>query len=211
MDLLILLLSFCLTLEYIELSQFGSIPIYIGFKTIYLRLDGFKSGDNIYIEVSYLSNWATLDVYSISYRQSNYLSDSEFSSYSFSDMEPITSSKSNDIKTRYYTIKLTGNYQYLLFKFSATNSNTFTINHSKVSAAWIIITSISIFVGIIALIVIICWCRRRAKESYIPPRIDDPLVSTTYPVVQPQIQPQPQPIYTQPGYQPYVVQPGYTY
>ena len=39
MDLLILLLSFCLTLEYIELSQFGSIPIYIGFKTIYLRLD----------------------------------------------------------------------------------------------------------------------------------------------------------------------------
>ena len=70
MDLLILLLSFCLTLEYIELSQFGSIPIYIGFKTIYLRLDGFKSGDNVYIEVSYLSNWATLDVYSISYRQS---------------------------------------------------------------------------------------------------------------------------------------------
>ncbi len=70
MDLLILLLSFCLTLEYIELSQFGSIPIYRGFKTIYLRLDGFKSGDNVYIEVSYFSNLATLDAYSISYRQS---------------------------------------------------------------------------------------------------------------------------------------------
>ena len=108
---------------------------------------------------------------------------------------------------------MTGNYQYLLFQFSAKNSNTFTIKHSKVSITWIIITFISIFVGIIALIVIIRWCRRRAKESYIPPRMDDPLVSTTYPVVQPEPQPQqqPQPTYTQPDYQPYVVQPGYTY
>ena len=194
MDLLILLLSFCLTLEYIELSQFGSIPIYIGFKTIYLRLDGFKSGDNVYIEVSYLSNWATLDVYSISYRQSNYLSDSEFSSYSFSDMEPITSSKSNEIKTRYYTIKLTGNYQYLLFKFSA-DDHTYTIKHSKTSGIsdtsdkGIITPIIIIIVLIIAVILIIRWCRRRAKESYTPTRMDTPLV-----------QPQSQPKYTQPGY-----------
>ena len=210
MELLILLLSFCFTLEYRQLYQFSSISI-SGTEYIYLRLDGFKSGDNVYIEVSYSTYWYYTNYYSLSYRQSNYLSDSEFTSYSFSSMSSSTSSTSNYKVTRYYTIKLAGNYQYLLFKFSATNSNTFTIRHSKVSVTWIIITSISIFVGIIALIVIIRWCRRRAKESYIPPRMDDPLVSTTYPVVQPQPQPQPQPIYTQPGYQPYIVQPGYTY
>ena len=216
MELLILLLSFCLTIEYRQLSKYGSISI-SGTDEFYLRLDDFKSGDNVYIEVSYSTYWYFTNSYSFYYRQSNYLSDSEFSTYSFSYMSSSTSSTSNDRTTRYYTIKLTGNYQYLLFKFSATNSNTFTIKHSKVSITWIIITSISIFVGIIALIVIIRWCKRRAEESYTPTRMDDPLVSTTYPVVQPQIQPQiqpqpqPQPIYTQPGYQPYIVQPGYTY
>jgi len=121
-------------------------------------------------------------------------------------MSSSTSSESNYRKTRYYTIKLTGNYKYLLFKFSSSNYNTYTIKHSKTSATWIIILSISIIVGIIALIVIIRWCKKRASESYSPTRMDAPLVSPY-----PGVQPQPQPLYTQPGYQPYVVQPGYTY
>ena len=209
MKSLILLLLFCLTLEYRQLSQYGSISTSIT-ENFYLRLDGFKSGDKVYIEVSYDTYWYSYNSYSISYRQSNYLSNSEFSSYTFSYMSSSSSSSSNYKNTRYYTIKLTGNYQYLLFKFSSYNSNTFTITHSKYSFTWIIILVISIFVGIIALIVIIRWCRKRATESYTPTRMDAPLVSP-YPGVQPQPQPQPQPLYTQPGYQPYVVQPGYTY
>ena len=83
-------------------------------------------------------------------------------------------------------------------------SYSYTITHSKTSYAWIIIVSISAFVAIIALSVIIYWCKRRRLPDYAN-RIDDPLVRTY-----PDVQPQPQPIYVQPVYPTgYVVQPAY--
>jgi hypothetical protein len=52
MKALILFLLFCLTLEYDRLSQYDSKVIY-GSGNFYLSLSGFKSGDKVYIEVSY--------------------------------------------------------------------------------------------------------------------------------------------------------------
>ena len=70
MKLLILLLLFCLTLEYRQLSQYGSISTSSP-ANFYLRLDGFKSGDKVYIEVSYDNYWY-YDSYTISYRQTKF-------------------------------------------------------------------------------------------------------------------------------------------
>ena len=52
MKILILLLLFCLTLEATKLSQYGS-RTFSGYDNLYLSLKGFKSGDKVYIEVSY--------------------------------------------------------------------------------------------------------------------------------------------------------------
>ena len=112
-------------------------------------------------------------------------------------------STSKSKKTDYYTIKLTGNYDYLLLKFSG-GSTWYTIRHTKSSLSWIIIVCISAFVAIVATAVIFYWCRRRSMPDY-ETRVDAPLVSP-YPVVQPQPQP---PVYAQPGYQPYIVQSSY--
>ena len=199
MKALILFLLFCLTLEYDQLSQYGSKLIY-GASNFYLSLDGFKSGDKVYIEVSYDTYYYYS--YSFYYRESNYCSESDFSNSYFSSLKSGTTSTSNYQRTTYYTIKLNGNYKYLLFKFSGSPI-WYTIRHSKSSPTWIIIVCISAFVAIVATAVIIYWCRRRSLPDYAS-RLDGPLVSP-YPVVQPQPQP---PIYTQPGYQPYV-QSGY--
>jgi hypothetical protein len=199
MKALIMLLLFCLTLEYEQLSQYGSKVIH-GSSYFYLSLAGFKSGDKVYIEVSYDSYYYFS--HSIYYRQSNSYFDSEFSSNSFILMTSGTTSTSNNKHTKYYTIKLNGNYNYLLFKFSG-DSTWFTIRHAKSSPTWIIIVCISALVAIVATAVIIYWCRRRSLPDYAS-RVDGPLVSP-YPIVQPQPQP---PIYTQPVYQPYV-QSGY--
>ena len=138
MKALILFLLFCLTLEYDRLSQYDSKVIY-GSGNFYLSLSGFKSGDKVYIEVSYDSFF--YETHSIYCRQSNYYSDSEFS-YSFTLLTSGTTSTSNNKHTTYYTIKLNGNYNYLLFKFVGS-STWFTIKHAKSSPTWIIIVCIS--------------------------------------------------------------------
>ena len=202
MKALIILLLFCLTLEYEQLSQYGSKVIH-GSSYFYLSLAGFKSGDKVYIEVSYDYSYYYYYSYSFYYRESNSYYDSEFSNSNlFTPLTSGTTSTTNNKQTKYYTIKLKGNYNYLLFRFSG-GSTWYTIKHAKSSPTWIIIVCISAFVAIIATAVIIYWCRRRSIPDY-SSRVDGPLVSP-YPIVQPQPQP---PIYTQPVYQPYV-QSGY--
>ena len=198
MKVLILFLLFCLTLEQRQLYQYSSL-IASGTDTFYLKLDGFKSGDKVYIEVTYYENYyyyAPL----IYYRLSNSNSYNDFStSYYFSLLSSSTSSSSGNTKTRYYTLKLSGNYNYLLFRFNGYSSVLYTIKHTKSSPTWIIVGSISAFVIIACIVIIICWCRRRSMPDYAP-RVDGPLISS-YPVAQPQPQPV---VYTQPTYHPYV-------
>jgi len=195
MKVLILLLLFCLTLEAIQLSQYGSYS-FSGNINLYLSLNGFKSGDKVYIEVSHSSFFYY--THSISYSLSNSYYDSDYSYNSFSYLYSGSTSTSNSKKTYYYTIKLTGNYNYLLLKFTG-GSTWYTIKHTKSSPTWIIIVCISAFVAIVATAVIFYWCRRRSMPDYAT-RVDAPLVSP-YPVVQPQPQPV---VYTQPTYHPYV-------
>ena len=200
MKILILLLLFCLTLEATKLSQYGS-RTFSGYDNLYLSLKGFKSGDKVYIEVSY--NPYLYYSYSISYKLSNSYYDSDYIYDLFSYFYSSSTSTSKSKKTDYYTIKLYGNYDYLLLKFSG-GSTWYTIRHTKSSLSWIIIVCISAFVAIVATAVIFYWCRRRSMPDY-ETRVDAPLVSP-YPVVQPQPQP---PVYAQPGYQPYIVQSSY--
>ena len=115
MYLLILLLLFCLSLEYKQLYQNNSTTIY-GSDNFYLSLDGFKSGDKVYIEISYDSYFYYSPT--IQYKQSNYSSDNEFNSNSFSNMSSETITTTNSKKTHNYSIKLNANYKYLLFKFA---------------------------------------------------------------------------------------------
>jgi len=205
MKVLILLLLFCLTLEQYQLSQYGSISISQSstFK-FYLNLNGFKSGDKVYIEIIYYDYYLSATP-SLRYRQSNSYSSSEFSS-PFTFITPSSSSSSNYQRTKYYTIKLNGNYNYLLFDFTGEYRTYYTIKHAASSPTWIIIVCVSAFVAIVATAVIFYWYKRYRSTPDYASRVDDPL---TYPVVQPQPQTQ---VYTQPTYptyQPYVVQPGY--
>jgi len=206
MKVLILLLLFCLTLEQNQLSQYGSISISQSstFK-FYLNLNGFKSGDKVYIEITYYDYSIYVATPTLKYRQSNSYSSSEFSSY-FTPISWSSSSSSNYKRTKYYTIKLNGNYNYLLFYFTGDYHTYYTIKHSSSSPTWIIIVCVSALVAIVATAVIFYWYKRYRSTPDYASRVDDPL---TYPVVQPQPQ---TPVYTQPTYptyQPYVVQPGY--
>ena len=81
MKILILLLLFCLTLEATKLSQYGS-RTFSGYDNLYLSLKGFKSGDKVYIEVSY--NPYLYYSYSISYKLSNSYYDNDYTYDSFS-------------------------------------------------------------------------------------------------------------------------------
>ena len=196
MKILILLLLFCLTLEQKQLPQYSSISLYPP-NSFYLNLKGFKSGDKVYIKVSY---YETLFSYSpsITYRLSNDNYNTDFSN-PFSSLSSSSYSTTNSQKTLYYTIKLNGNYNYILFKLDGYHSTWYTITHTKSSPTWIIVGCVSGFVIIACIVIIICWCRRRSMPDYAP-RVDGPLISP-YPVVQPQPQPV---IYTQPSYHPYV-------
>ena len=207
MELLILILSFYTTLEIQQLSQYS----YITFseeEDFYLNLDSFKIGDKVYIEVSYDTN--DFYYYSFYYKQSNYSSENDFKSYrTFKSISTEDSTKSKDIETKYYTITLSGNYNYLLFKFIGGTDILYTIRHSRTSftssSNWKIIAVISIIVGIIVLILIIHWCRtKKGNNSPDIESIDSPIesIETTLTIEKPSLTP----LYTQPGFQPYVVQ-----
>ena len=196
MKVLILFLLFCLTLEERELYQYSFINIY-GSEDFYLKLNGFKSGDTVYIEVTYYDTWSSYSP-SINYLLTNSFSDF-LKSNLFSSLSWSSSSSSNSKRTRYYKIKMNGNYNYLLFKFSGSYTTWYTVKHTKSSPTWIIVGAVSSFVIIACIVIIICWCRRRSMPDYAP-RVDGPLISP-YPVVQPQPQPV---VYTQPTYHPYV-------
>jgi len=219
MKVLIFFLLFSLTLGSIQLYQNSSISIF-GSDNFYLNLDGYKSGDIVYIDVSYISSYYYN--HSIRYRLSNSCYESEFS-YLFTYLASYNNSSNNNKTTKYYAIKLNGNYNYLLIRFSGdfawftiknkkfenydskisnkTNSNNDEIKHevSKISNYSYIILAL-IIIGFIIIIIILsviicCLCKRRSLPDYAS-RIDSPLVPS-YPVVEPLPQPI---IYTQPGY-----------
>ena len=110
-------------------------------------------------------------------------------------MSTKTHSKSNrNIRTDFYTIKLSGNNKYLLFKFKGSN-DSFNIIHSGVSFETELISLIIFFVAFIALCLIIERWRKRIKKD-LPPKIYTlPLLP-----INPEDQPQSQPLYTQTGY-----------
>jgi hypothetical protein len=224
MKLIILLFSFYLTLESLKLPKYGSLSFY-GSENIYLQLDGFNSGQNVIFHLN-----STNSQCSIQYRESNSFSDSEFINYSFLSLSSYSRVTINDKLSIDFTIKLTGNYNYLLLKvtgnpywFTISNkeNSTYTsdkgntnedISSSELKKAFkstffvlILMICIPVFIIIIVITLIICClCKSRSGPDYAS-RIDSPLIPSY-----PGVQPQPQPIiYTQPGYQPYVVQQGY--
>ena len=117
-----------------------------------------------------------------------------------------------DLKqTKYYTIKLKGDYNYLLFKFlggpiwytirnklTKSNSDEIKLTEASNNSFILLITIICIsiiFIIIILSMVICCLCKSKSVPDYAS-RIDSPLIPS-YPIVQPQPEPI---IYTQPGY-----------
>jgi len=207
MKLLILALSICLTIEYREISQNSEVKTSTP-DNFYLSLSGFKSGEEIYIEVSYY-NKNSASSYSISYRESNSLSDSDFSSYTFNDMSTFIvtfEGKKSRIEADHYTIKLTGDYTYLLLKFRPNYSEyTYTIAHSSDSGISQFVFTIILVVAFCALAFISEWCRKKCNKRKTP-KVDDHPLTQPQPMIplQPIVE-QPQPIVTQP--QPIVDQP----
>ena len=202
MKAFILLLLFCLTLEQIELHQNSSISIsHCESINFYLSLNGFKSGDDVEIKCKYYYTKSYENTPKIKYRQSNSISTNEFAS-NFTDISHYWSIISDNKITSYYTIKLDGNYSYLLFKFTGSYGIEYTIKHGNDSPAWTIIVCVSTFVSLVGIAITLYWYRRNRNKPDHASRIDDPLVSSY-----PEVQPQPQtPVYVQPTYQPYDVQ-----
>ena len=124
MKLIILLLSFYLTLESVELPKNGSTSFY-GSQNIYFKLNGFYSGQNVHFHLN-----STNSQCSIQYRESNSFSDSEFINYSFLSLSSYSRVTINDKLSIDFTIKLTGNYNYLLLKVTG-NPNWFTISNKE--------------------------------------------------------------------------------
>jgi len=236
MKLLILILSFYLTLGYKELPKYSSTS-FNDSENFYFKLDGFKSGDNIYFRLT-SNNSQSL----IQYKESNFLSEKE---YIDSFLPAVYFITINNYFIIYdFTIKLNGNYKFLLLKFSG-ESSLFTIenkkneydskieiyntknetspsknqtgsstdSNSKTKSIYldniiiIIIISFIIFLAIIIIPIILVICYLcKRKSSPDYANRIDSPLVPSYPAVQPQPQ---STIYAQPGYQPYVVQPGY--
>ena len=167
---------------------------------IYLKLEGFKNGDKLYFEISCPNS----NCPSIFYSESNLNS----VPIQYSNMKSLFTSTYSE--KYYFTIKLTENYNYLLFKIIGFNEN-YTIRHIRrdnndsfnsisndIKA--IIFSGIG-FVIIICLAIIILWCRKRANN---PPvnMINEPLKNSG---VQSSV-------YIQPVYPiTYQIQPAYPY
>ena len=155
--LLLLMISFTAEYEIIELPQYGSkhANTPAGF---YLSLDGFKKGDDIYIDLSY-DNEIPFESLSLFYAESD-------------DYSRLSFSKATSIQYSYYTkvlgntvvyefsIELKENMKYFLINIPEYTSNgnrviyEITVSHVKKTSAGIVMLIIFIVFGIIIFLAI---------------------------------------------------------
>lgn len=201
----------------VELPQYGKVYVY-GHNYVYLSLDGFKSGDKVYLKVSF-NNGHTL----VNNRLSIFYVETDSTSTT-SGLTTYTSesySISNYDHTFYYTITLKNNYQYLVIrspKITYSNSDEevttlYTIEHTKSNVLVIVIVFIVIIILAIVAFFIFRYVRRKAQDALIQPTYSNQPAYTNQPAYsnqpayvppsgypQTQPQPQPQPQYYQSGY-----------
>ena len=155
--LLLMISSFTAEYEIIELPQYGSKTANTpaGF---YLSLDGFKKGDDIYIDLSY-DDEIPFESLSFYYAESD-------------DYSRLSFSKATSIQYSYYTqvlgntvvyefsIELKYNKKYFLIKIPEYTSNgnkviyEITVSHVKKTSAGIVMLIIFIVFGVIIFLAI---------------------------------------------------------
>lgn len=164
-----------------KLQKYGSVQVY-GNTFVYLELDGFKKGDKIYIQVSFNlpGYYLEEDSLSLLYEETN---DNTVATTP-SSQRTSKMSRSGSSYTFYYSIKLQGNYNYLLIKspvivYSGTDTEIttlYTIKHTKYDYfIIIIIVVVVVVILIIAAIVGFRIYRRRKLAAESGPTTTAPL------------------------------------
>lgn len=148
--LLIGLITFSMEASIKQLPQFGQITVYEQ-TYLYLKLDGFDSGDKVYIELKFNNGYYYTDMPLGRYQSNTYNSaDFDYLIYSRSS----SYSKSGTSYTFYFTIKLSKKTNYLLLGtpyFTDKPYTTLTVRHTKSSG----LTKIIIIVVVIIAVIII--------------------------------------------------------
>lgn len=155
----------------VELPQYGEVEA-DGGAFVYMKLDGFKKGDKIYIELSF-------DIGRVS-------NDYSLSIIYFFSMELTTPGTPKDYESRsyyesgtfytfYYTIELTDDYKYLVIEapplkdgYGRSLNVHYKVKHTKGSKVGLIMLIVFIVIFVIAILVIIIHCirKRKANEAY---------------------------------------------
>jgi hypothetical protein len=170
----------------VELPQYGEVKVYGG-SIVSLSLEGFKKDDNVYLEFSFDNGYYLKDdSLTIDYLESDEIVTKGSVKYLNSNGHSLVNTK----YTLYFTIKLSGDFKYLVFgvprikdSYGSYITTYYTIRHTKSSAVTLIIVFVIIIV-VIVVIAILFYCYRRKKRL-------DLAYQTGY---------QPQPAY-QPAYQ----------
>ena len=154
----------------VELPQYGEIEAAAG-TFVYLKLDGFKKGDTVYIELSFNIGLSASD-YSlpIQYELKNELDIDD-------KPKEIDHSYYSEAGTSYtfgYGIKLSDDYKYLIFMTPVIYYNsrplsvTYKVAHTKGSQVGLIILIVFIVIILLVIVAIIVHCikKRKAKTAY---------------------------------------------
>ena len=158
------LLSFDETV--VELPQYGEVKVYGG-TVVSLSLEGFKKDDSVYLEFSFDNGYYLEDnSLRISYLESDEIVTSGSIKYVTSNGYSLVNTK----YTLYITIKLSGDFKYLVFgvpriedSYGNNIPKYYTIRHTKSSVVTIIIVLVIFFVFIVV-IAILFYCYRRRKR-----------------------------------------------
>ena len=150
----------------VELPQYGEVKVYGG-TAVSLSLEGFKKDDNVYLEFSFDNGYYLEDnSLRIAYIESDEIVTRGTVQYSYSNGYSLVNTK----YTIYVTIKLSGDFKYLIFgaprieNSSGNNIPTYyTIRHTKSNAVTILIV-VGIIIVIILVIAVLFYCYRRRKR-----------------------------------------------
>ena len=155
----------------IELPQYGEVEA-AGGDFVYMKLDGFKKCDKIYIELSFDIGRPSVD-YSlpILYQCTMELAVDD----NPKELEANGYSESGTSYTFYYTIELTDDYKYLIFlapPLKDTSGNklkvVYKVAHTKGSKVGLILLIVFIVIILIVIVAIVVHCikKRKANEAY---------------------------------------------
>lgn len=157
--------------SYNELPQYGEIKA-SDRSFIYMKLNGFKKGDKIYIELSFDNGYTSPD-YSLEllYKETNDL-DNIGSTFNISKSYKFYESDYSTFYSFTFKIELSGDYNFIVFvmpsfsdpKTKKNISTTFTVRHTKESKVGLIMLIIFICFIVIAIVVCALWCVRRIKN-----------------------------------------------